>query len=436
MITERSNAILLPFTLALLATAACGGSTTNNASTQDSGAAAEDSGSMEDSGAPQDAQPDTHVAADTGTTVDSGSVEVDGGKFVAVPLDMCGPALQYAATATIGTEQFQLVLDTGSAALGVAGSTCSNCDVTPEYTPGSTAMDEMQTATEAYGTGQWTGEIYQDNVSLDPSLAVPVKFGAMTTQSMFLEMTTCQTHASGVQGIVGFALPGATSSPGTTPFFDIYQPTENIPDLFAIDLCETGGTLWLGGFDGTKVTAAPKFTPLIALAQAQLYLVDFESIAVGTASAQIGTATAPSLVDTGTSIFVLPTAAYTTITGALEGNAAFTQIFGANFFPTSSSDQVGPCVNLAQTKAQLDAMLPPITLTLGTGSSAVTVDAAPTDSYLYFAGGQAWCNGLAEADLGQSGLSAIMGAPILKSSVIIFDRGNQQIGFAPKVPCN
>ncbi len=429
------STVLLPFTLALLATAACGGSTSNNNPNnnegQDSGMMmAGDSGTGHDSGGTTG---DSGVAGDTGTTMaDSGTPAIDGGKFVAVPLDVCGPALQYAATATIGgTQQFQLVIDTGSSALGVAGSTCTSCGVTPEYTPDSTAIDEMQTDTADYGTGMWTGEVYQDNVAMGPSQAVPVKFGSMTSQSMFLGQAQCVAHNNGIQGIVGLAYPGAVSQAGTTPFFDIYYNTENVPDLFAMKLCDTTGTLWLGGFDGSQVTAAPKFTPLISPDMYQLYVVDFESLTIGSTTIQVGNG-ANSLVDTGTSIFTLNDTAYNALAAALNANTTFTQTLGANFLPPANTPTI-TCEAVQQTKAQLDAMLPPLTLTFGTGASAVTIQAAATDSYLYYSGqGQDWCVGIGG---GGGSAGAIVGAPILKSNVLIFDRANSQLGFAPKTPC-
>lgn len=427
----NNNTILLPLSLALLATAACGGSTTSNNPNegQDSGMAA-DTGAVLDSGG---AVTDSGVGGDTGSgVVDSGPMGVDGGKFVAVPLDMCGPALQYTATATIGgSQQFQLAVDTGSGSLGVAGSTCSNCGVSPEYTPDSTAIDEMQVCMAAYGSGSWNGEIYQDNVALGPSMAVPVKFGAMTDQTSFLQpaQTECVAHPSGGgnQGIVGFG-PAASSFPGTDGFWDVYSPTEMVPNLFAMKLCDTSGTLYLGGFDGNAVTAPPKFTPMVGGTLASTYyLIDFETITVGTGGTAIAVGNGrPSLVDTGTSIFILATAAYDSVLAALNANPAVSSTLGSSFLTN------GGCEAVQQSKAQLDAMLPPLTLTFGTGASAITINAAPTDSYIYFAGNQDWCVGITG---GNVGAGAILGAPILKSNVVIWDRANSQIGFAPKSPC-
>jgi hypothetical protein len=89
---------------------------------------------------------------------------------------------------------------------------------------------------------------------------------------------------------------------------------------------------------------------------------------------------------------------------------------------------------VTQTKAALDAALPALTLTFGT-SPAITVKALPTESYLFQYGGQ-WCSAIAAPPAGtQFPIGAIMGAPVLRSNVVIFDRAQSRIGFAPHAPC-
>ena len=133
------------------------------------------------------------------------------------------------------------------------------------------------------------------------------------------------------------------------------------------------------------------------------------------------------MVDTGTSLFGLNSNAYSQLVAALSADATVTSTLGSSFLST------GGCEAVQQTKAQLDAMLPPLTLTFGTGASAIAVVATATDSYLYYAGGQDWCAGI--FDVGNNFGAADLGAAVLKSNVVVFDRANSQIGFAPKAPC-
>ena len=57
-----------------------------------------------------------------------------GGAFVTIPLTGC-PFIGYNSPVTIDGQTFQMGIDTGSTDTGVALSTCTNCGVSPEYTP-------------------------------------------------------------------------------------------------------------------------------------------------------------------------------------------------------------------------------------------------------------------------------------------------------------
>jgi hypothetical protein len=94
---------------------------------------------------------------------------------------------------------------------------------------------------------------------------------------------------------------------------------------------------------------------------------------------------------------------------------------------------------LGGTKAEIDAALPALTLTFGT-SPAISVQAPATESYLAYtneSGQSAYCVAIAaEAQSATTfPLAAIVGAPALKSSVVVFDRANGRAGFAPHAAC-
>jgi hypothetical protein len=423
-----SKTILVPFALMLLATAACGGSTTDSneptsGDAGDSGVATQDAG-----------RPDAHVVVDTGAPVEASAPEA-GPSVLAVPLSGCNSDA-YSAPVTIGSQPFQLLLDTGSSSLGVAASTCSNCNVSPEYTPGATATDEHAMGPEMFGSGSITGEIYQDRVAVGPSPSAPVNLIAIASQSGLLGNGE-QCNSGGPEGLIGFGPTGAAVA-GTTTFFDQFVATTHVPDIFAVELCDTSGTLWLGGFDPSHTTAAPQFTPMATGTVSSFYYeVNLASITVNGTSVPVPTGGQfpDSAVDTGTSVFILGTTAYNGLVAALNADAAFTQVFGTSFFAAAGSEQPN-CVMSTQTKAALDAALPPLTLTFGS-NPAVTVQAAPTESYLLPAGGGGWCAGVIGLDLTTLGApaSAIMGAAVLRSNVVIWDKEHSQIGFAPHTAC-
>ncbi len=390
--------------------------------------------STEDAGGLKIDLPDALPATDAGGGQAADATDPPPAAAVtAVPLYSCVPS-EYTASVTIGGSQvFQLALDTGSTTLGVASSSCSTCDVTPEYTPGATATDDHQTGSSQYGTGSWSGEIYEDTVAVGPTPGAPVQFVAIDTQSQFFEPVTCDSKVGSMQGILGFG-PSAAAVSGTDAFFDQLVATSHVANVFATELCDTGGTLWLGGYDPTFTTAAPQYTPLAAsLVSTYYYAVDLESITVAGTSVPVSTPEfADSVVDTGTSIFILPTSAFTPLTAAITATPAFEQIFGAGQSAWFSNPD--NCISLTQTKAELDAMLPPLTLVFGSGPS-ISVQASATESYLEAYEGL-WCPSIYSMAPGPDfPLAAILGSPVLRSNIVIFDRANQRIGFAPHTAC-
>jgi hypothetical protein len=423
MISTRGRWPFLGCPLFLLSLSACGGS----AALPDT---AGDAGTSGEGGGASDAAPDAPATQDAGP---SGSDAGNG--VLSVALSSCIPTV-YTASVTLGASQsFQMLVDTGSTTLGVASTGCSCGSASPVYTPGASATDEKQTATSQYGSGSWSGEIYQDTVSLGASPTAPTKLVAIKSEANFFQPLQCDSKAGGMQGILGMGPPGAALS-GTEGFFDAFVATNKVPDVFATELCETTGTLWLGGFDPSATTAPPQYTPSNDLYSQYYYTVNLASIGVGGTTVPVASGQfTDSVVDTGTSVFLLGTTAYDALVKALQADAQVTKIFGASFFPPSNSQQPG-CANASESKAALDAALPSLTLTFGT-SPAITVKASATESYLFNAGGNTWCSAIVGIDQGATTfpLASIMGAPVLKSNVVIFDRGQKRIGFAPHAPC-
>jgi hypothetical protein len=409
--------VLLPVLVVALAIAACGSSSSgkNGEETPDGG----DDGPT----IPVDAASDTDSSADAGG-------------LAAIPLTACVPNV-YSADMTIGGSQdFQLILDTGSTTLAVAALGCATCaaaDVATLYVPGPTAVDEKVTATSMYGAidpSGWTGDIVEDWVGAgsSPDMA-RVKLVAISQESQFL-VGKCGVEGTPA-GVLGFAT-SAIETTGTNGFFDEVVAGGKVADVFATRMCPTGGTLWLGGYDPSFTTAPPVYTPMVP--PGGWYTVALSSITVlgTTAPIPMGSYTA-TMLDTGSSGSSLPPAAFSTLTSAIAASAAFSGIFGtaaSSFF--SGTD----CVTLTQTKAQLDAALPPLTLTFGS-SPGVTAQATATESYLLTYGDGQWCPSIVSRapDSDFAGIAAILGAPMLTSNVVVFDRANERVGFAPHTAC-
>ena len=383
-------------------------------------------------------------AGDDGAPLDSGEDADASAGVVAVPLSGCS-AFSYLAPTRIGASQtFQLILDTGSTTLAVASSACGDCaGITPLYTPGVGATDRHETASSVYGGYPdgggpgWSGEIYEDTVSLGgtKAAAASMTFAAIDMQNQFFTPAACGSSMPPWQGIVGFA-PTADAITGTDRYLDRLAAGGAVSDVFALQLCEPGGLLWLGGYDPAHVTSPPQYTPLsTSMLSKGAFVVDLESVAVaGGSPSPVHTGPyTETLVDSGSNQFFLPPATFSAVTAAIEATPAFRALLGADAGPSFFSG--ASCAELTQTKAQIDAALPPLTLVFGT-NPAISVVAVATESYLVPVGGGSWCTGMvANAPDPSFPFVADLGSPILRSSVVVFDRVKGRLGFAPHTPC-
>ena len=349
-----------------------------------------------------------------------------------VSLTGCATA-GYVAPVTIGSQNFAVVVDSGSTTLGVGSTACAGCTgISPLYTPGPSATDLGATASETFGdNSSFSGEIIRDDVSLAGN-SVPLAFVAIASQHQFFGPAACNfvdvpNTYQGLLGLGGTSL--AVSRTGS--YVDTLESTSTLGDAFAVQVCGVGGRLWLGGYDPAFVTAPPVFTLAV---NSPFYAVVLEDIRIGGTSLGIPQATySETLVDIGTTALVLPNSAFSALAGAVAANPVFQQNFGsASFF--GGSNCILPSQGL--TKAQLDAMLPALTLVVPSlTGSALTIDLPATESYLLqqddTQGNAYYCSGIERA----AGSPTIIGANALHTLITIFDRLHGQIGFAPQQGC-
>ena len=417
-----SSSTLLALSLASIG---CGGSSSDGGVPSEGGGSPDaggDSGNQTDSATPP--PPDGG-----GNQTDSATPPPPDG-VIAVPLLACVP-LVYGADFTVGTQDFRVLVDTGSTSFGVAGSTCTTCNTTPLYTPGASAVDQHKTATSQFGSGQWKGEIFEDSVGPSGMVSVPMKLVSLTSQTgIFQDGSTC--GGKPYQGLLGFSQP-ASAVAGTNGFFDQFVANKKGADVFATELCDDGGTLWLGGFDPAATTAAPQYVPFTTDSLSSAYYsVDLQSISVNGTSVPItGSQSNDTFVDTGTSAFILADTVYSKLTAAIAAAPGVSSMLGSTFF-TQSGNGLPGCANLKQTKAEIDAALPALTLKFAGG---VSVQALATESYLMPYQGLGFCNALLSQPAAQFPIGSILGAPIMRSNVFIFDRAQKRLGIAPHKEC-
>lgn len=277
--------------------------------------------------------------------------------------------------------------------------------------PHSTGKDTGGTVSVSYGSGQFSGEEYTDKVT----------FGGLSVQSQSIGSATRASGFSGVDGIFGLGpvdlTQGTVSNAATVPTFldNLYKqgsiPSEVLGVYFepesGSDSNDSNGELTLGGTDGSKYSGAISYVPTLKSGAAAPYWgVSIASFTYGSTVLASG---ATGIVDTGTTLIYIPSAAYSKFlsasggkTDASSGLAAFAKKPTANFG-----------------------------IKLGSTTFALTPDQylVPQAQYGVFglSSGKyyAWItNG------GTGGVNTIIGQKFLENYYSVYDTTNARIGFA------
>lgn len=381
--------------------------------------------------------PDAEVANEMDAASDAvafdGPFEVPLGPTIRAMLTGCGGP-GYAATFTIGSQSFQLTIDTGSGTLAVASSVCTSCGVTPEYTPGAAAGDDGQQVSDTYLAGSWQGEVYTDSVQLaGTSAPVTMRLAAIQEQNAFFGDSGCAfgTVPFAPQGIVGFG-PSGLAVAGTDAFVTTLTQGSRLPAVFAVELCPVGGQLMFGGVDPVAgaLTGPAVYTPLLGSAY---YTVEIDDLGLGGNSLGFGPSDFGGVaVDTGTSVLALPTAVFQALVSAIEATPAFALAFEGTMGWLGTTQ----CLTSTWTPAQIDQALPSLTLAFpGADAGTISLDLKPTQSYLpptTANGATYYCSGIYENPLATG---TVLGTSVMLGQMVIFDVDGQRIGFAPESFC-
>jgi hypothetical protein len=330
--------------------------------------------------------------------------------------------LEYTAPITIGGQPFNALTDTGSTTTAVAGVDCLTCPVSPRYMPGSGAVDTNQMATTTYGDNStWTGEVFTDKAGIGSAPAVSVDFASMTTETGFF-------RTNEFQAVLGLG-PDDLLAPHTTSLADA-EFASGLDAQLAFELCNDHGALFIGGYDDTVTSAPPVYTPMLPIGNTEpFYAIRLGGLAIGSATVAASGLGTP-IVDTGTSLSYVPTAAFNALLGAITASPGFTSQFAGQGLTD------GGCVlNSAATAATVDAALPPLALTVDGASQPIML--AASRSYLVDEGGGMFCLGLGDAGaLGQGSGFGVVGDSLMAGTLTVFDLANSRIGFAPDIGCS
>ncbi|PMB72268.1 Polyporopepsin [Beauveria bassiana] len=322
-------------------------------------------------------------------------------------IDASGPAenddVSYIASVAIGSASWDLIVDTGSSNTWTGAQ--------KSYVPYSTGNDTGGTVGVSYGSGQFSGEEYVDKVT----------FAGLTVKSQSVGSAKSAVGFNGVDGIFGLGPVGLTrntvSNAATVPTFldNLYKqgsiPSEVLGVYFkpeaGSDTNDNNGELTLGGVDGTKYTGALNYVPTLKSGSAAAYWgVSIASFTYGSTVLASG---ATGIVDTGTTLIYIPSAAYAKYLSASGGKTdANTGLVSYTTKPTANFG-----------------------IKIGTTTYNLTPAQylVPTSQYGFFglpAGKYySWI-----ANGGTGSVNTIIGQKFLENYYSVYDTTNARIGFA------
>ncbi|KAM0668294.1 hypothetical protein ACQRIU_001856 [Beauveria bassiana] len=333
--------------------------------------------------------------------------KINGAENALGNIDTSGPAenddVSYIASVAIGSASWDLIVDTGSSNTWTGAQ--------KSYVPYSTGNDTGGTVGVSYGSGQFSGEEYVDKVT----------FAGLTVKSQSVGSAKSAVGFNGVDGIFGLGPVGLTrntvSNAATVPTFldNLYKqgsiPSEVLGVYFkpeaGSDTSDNNGELTLGGVDSTKYTGALNYVPTLKSGSAAAYWgVSIASFTYGSTVLASG---ATGIVDTGTTLIYIPSAAYAKYLSASGGKTdANTGLVSYTTKPTANFG-----------------------IKIGTTTYNLTPAQylVPTSQYGFFglpAGKYySWI-----ANGGTGSVNTIIGQKFLENYYSVYDTTNARIGFA------
>ncbi|KAM3497251.1 hypothetical protein MY10362_009391 [Beauveria mimosiformis] len=322
-------------------------------------------------------------------------------------IDTSGPAenddVSYVASVAIGSASWDLIVDTGSSNTWTGAQ--------KSYVPYSTGNDTGGTVAVSYGSGQFSGEEYVDKVT----------FAGLTVNSQSVGSASNAIGFNGVDGIFGFGPVGLTqgtvSNAATVPTFldNLYKqgsiPSEVLGVYFkpeaGSDTNDNNGELTLGGVDSTKYTGTLNYVPTLKSGTAAAYWgVSIASFNYGSTVLASG---ATGIVDTGTTLIYIPSAAYSKYLSASGGK---------------TDRSTGLVSYTTKPTANFSIKIGTITYTLTPAQYLI-----PTSQYGFFglSSGKyySWI-----ANGGTGSVNTIIGQKFLENYYSVYDTTNARIGFA------
>ena len=340
------------------------------------------------------------------------------------------PVELYNVRVQVGNQHFQVILDSGSSNLILPGEHCFGCGPVPtSYKPSPRSKDLRIYDFVKYGlapylTGAY-GDFYLDEVEVggvDPVSVVVMSVAASGLQG-YKSTIRAGEPMQGILGVgpenVGFLNNHGIGRLGNDSYLVALGKLPDTPSILAVQLCSTDGYMWLGYPNPRHFEGDPEYTPV----EASPYVVRM-SISFGSQQ-KLNISHTLALVDTGTNFLLLPESGYSDFMMAVDPN---NDMFDTDQCLTKRS--LGP--------ADAEWQFPDMTISFVRNLTDVTTGrpfSIPAhNSYmvpsLQADGSTLWCHRVSCcSDI------MILGAPMMRHFVMLFDMNNQtgpRVGFAPQ----
>jgi len=330
-------------------------------------------------------------------------------RAVVASIPVANTVVQYLATVGVGSPatDYSLIVDTGSSNTWVGAGKA--------FVKTSTSVSTGDKVSVTYGSGEFSGTEFTDTVTLSSSLVI-------TKQS--IGVASSSEGFEGVDGIIGIGPTDLTedtvSKTSTVPTVTDNLFSQGVISAHSVAVSfepttsdsVTNGELTFGGTDSTKFTGSITFTPITSTSPASEFWGINESITFGSTSIQTETA---GIVDTGTTLILIATGAFSAYTKATGGvndeNTGLLRITTAQFNALQNLNFVINGVTFALTP---NAQIFPRSLNTEIGGVA-------GDIYLI-------TNSIGTP--AGEGLDFINGYAFLERFYSVFDTANSRVGFA------
>ncbi|KAI9355682.1 aspartic peptidase domain-containing protein, partial [Zopfochytrium polystomum] len=323
---------------------------------------------------------------------------------------------------------FNAQIDSGSSDLVIPGSTLNNYSLSqPTYDiKGKTPV--ISGITQSFYDGTWwTGNFYQDVVSLDGPRASAI-FAVMTKQS-----STPVTNGEDSQGLMGIAFDSLAVSP-LTVVTAMVQSGSFKSDAIGFRGCPATSDSpsvidW--GNEEKNLTCTQNGAPLgwAAVGSKSYYNLNVKSVAVAGKDITLPTdwqTSDTSIIDSCTTLLLLPSAVFDVFVAKIKATG---ELQAAGLSSTDVDDflysQAGLPMDVNYSKLpeisfSLDGLNGEIITLILTGRGYIQGDGT---GYFYFP--------VASQDTS----NVVFGSIIYDSFYVVMDRGNGRVGFGPGCDC-